>query len=309
MTHSFGHFSTYYCALAGIPMVLVDRYNPTLILEFIDRERVTALSGTPAHLIGILDHENFEEYDTSSISSVAVGGARSSPELIDKLERIWGVKTANTYGMGENIVHTITAPDDPEEKIQDTVGRPIGGAELKIVDPRDRATELPVGEVGEICFRGPTLFLGYHNQPEVTAKTRDDEGWFYTGDLGLVDEEGYLAFAGRAKEVINRGGSKIYPKEIEDVLVSHPAISDAAVVGMPDERMGEVVCAYIVPRQKGQEISAAEMGAYFESKKVMKYMIPELIISMDELPMTPTGKVRKVALQEDARKRADRKMQ
>ena len=301
MTHSFGHFITYYCVLAGIPMVLVDRYNPTLILEIIEQERVTALSGTPAHFIGLLNHENFDRYDTSSITSAGVGGARSAPELISKLEKVWGVKTGNTYGMGETIIHTMTLPDDPDEKIQDSVGRPIPGAQLKIVSQADRSVEQEPNEIGEICFRGPTLFVGYHNQPDLTAKTRDESGWFYTGDLGFVDDEGYLCFAGRAKEVINRGGSKIYPKEIEDVISAYPAVRDVAVVGMPDERMGEIVCAFVLPKDKSGSVSLNEIKAFLESEKVMKYMIPEELICLDEFPMTPTGKVRKNSLWEQAR--------
>jgi acyl-CoA synthetase (AMP-forming)/AMP-acid ligase II len=303
MTHSYGHFTTYQCALAGIPMVLVGRYRPVDVLELIQSERVTALSGTPAHLMGILEHPDFEKYDTSSIKSVGLGGARSSPELIERLERVWGSKSANTYGMGENIVHTRTMPFDPEDKILNTVGRPVLGAELKIVDPRDRSRELPPGEVGEIAFRGPTLFVGYHKQPELTAQTRDADGWFYTGDLGSVDEEGYLSFAGRAKEVINRGGSKIFPKEIEDLLSAYPKIREVAVVGMPDARLGERVCAYVVPAS-GAQVSVEELRDYLNEKKAMKYLAPEFVINIEALPMTPTGKVRKAALQEDAARRA-----
>lgn len=303
MTHSFGHFTTYYSVLGGFPMVVLDRYSPIEILKMIDGARVTQLSGTPAHLYGILCHPDFGKFDTSSIRSVAVGGARSSPELIEELRRTWGVKSANTYGMGETIVHTRTTPDDPDEKVRDSVGRPVFGAQLKIVDPNDRRRERPAGEVGEICFRGPTLFVGYHNQPARTAETRDDEGWFYTGDLGFVDADGYLCFAGRAKEVINRGGSKIYPKEIEDLLCQHPFILDAAVVGMPDERLGERVCAYVVTRG-GQEISLSEVESFFEAQKAMKYMYPELVVRLDAMPMTPTGKIQKVALQQDAERRA-----
>jgi acyl-CoA synthetase (AMP-forming)/AMP-acid ligase II len=176
------------------------------------------------------------------------------------------------------------------------------GAELKIVDPKDRSRELPANETGEICFRGPTLFVGYHKQPELTAATREDDGWFYTGDLGFVDEDGFLCFAGRAKEVINRGGSKIYPKEIEDLLSGYDRVRDVAVVGWPDERLGETVCAYIVPRDGAFTLD--ELRAHLDSQKVTKYMYPQHLVFMDEFPMTPTGKVRKASLQEDARTRA-----
>jgi acyl-CoA synthetase (AMP-forming)/AMP-acid ligase II len=302
MTHSFGHFTTYQCVLGRIPMVLVDRYRPLDVLQLIEREKVTAISGTPAHMIGVLDHPDFEKYDTSSIKSASVGGARSSPDLIDRINRVWGCKSGNTYGMGETIMHTRTMGWDPEEKQRDTVGKPMFGAELKIVDPADRARELPAGEVGEICFRGPTLFVGYHKQPELTAATRDDEGWFFTGDLGYADEDGYLCFAGRAKEIINRGGSKIYPKEIEDLLSGHPGVSDVAVVGWPDDRLGETVCAYVVP--SGEAFGIEELAAYLDALKVTKYMVPQHLVFLDEFPMTPTGKVRKASLQEDAARRA-----
>ncbi len=302
MTHSFGHFTTYQCVLGGIPMVLVDRYRPLDVLELIQREKITSISGTPAHLIGILHHPEFESFDTSSVKSVGVGGARSAPDLIDDLQRVWGVKSANTYGMGETILHTRTFPFDPPEKIRDTVGRPMFGAELKIVDPKDRTRELPPGEVGEIVFRGPTLFVGYHKQPELTAETRDDEGWFYTGDLGSADEDGYLTFAGRAKEVINRGGSKIYPNEVEDLLSGYPKVRDVAVVGWPDERLGETVCAYVIP--EGEEFSLEELATYLAGEKVTKYMFPQHLVFVEEFPMTPTGKVRKASLQEDTARRA-----
>ncbi len=136
---------------------------------------------------------------------------------------MWGVKSANTYGMGETIIHTRTMPWDPPEKLADSVGQPIFGVRAEDHRPRGRHRRaLGPGEVGDIWFRGPTLFVGYHNQPELTASTRDAEGWFRTGDRGYVDEDGYLFFAGRASEMINRGGSKIYPKAIEDLLGEHP---------------------------------------------------------------------------------------
>ena len=303
MTHSFGHFTTYQTALGGFPMVLVDRYRPLDVLELIQREHVSTLSGTPAHLIGILHHPRFAEFDTSSVKNVGVGGARSSPEFIAELEQVWSVKSANTYGLGENLAHTRTMPWDPEDKVRETVGKPLPGTELRIVDPEDRSAERSQGEIGEIVFRGPTLFLGYYRQPELTAACRDDDGWFYTGDLGSIDEDGYLHFAGRGGEVINRGGTKIYPKEIEDLLLAHPDIEDAAVVGWPDERLGEQVAAYVVPAA-GREVTLDTLRAYLVGQRVMKYKSPEHLVILEALPMTPTGKVRKVALRDDAARRS-----
>ncbi len=300
MTHSFGHFTTYQCVLGGIPMVLVDRYRPGDVLELIQRDHATSISGTPAHLIGILHHPDFASFDTSSVKSVSLGGARSSPELIEELEAVWGVKSANTYGMGENIIHTRTMPWDPEDKAAESVGQPLFGSELKIVDPDDRTRELAAGEVGDIMFRGPTLFLAYHKQPELTAETRDDDGWFVTGDRGHVDDEGYLYFAARAKEVINRGGTKIYPKVVEERLAGHPDIEDAAVVGMPDERLGERVCAYVITRG-GATVGVEQLKAYFAEQRASKSLVPEAVVVVDDFPMTPTGKVAKAALAERAR--------
>ncbi|MCC7077155.1 MAG: AMP-binding protein [Acidimicrobiia bacterium] len=303
MTHSFGHFTTYQAALGPIPMVLVDRYRPRDVLELIEREGVTSISGTPAHLYGILHHPEFASFDTTSVKNVGVGGARSSSELIEELERTWGVKSANTYGMGENILHTRTMPFDPEDKILESVGRPVFGAELRIVDPGDPTRDLPAGEVGEILFRGPTLFCGYLKQPELTAATRDGDGWFRTGDLGYVDEDGFLYFSSRAKEVINRGGTKIYPKEVEDLLTSHPDIDDAAVVAKPDPRLGETVCAYVVCRP-GHDVDTDSVAAYLTARGAMRYLVPEEILVREELPMTPTGKIRKATLVADAAARA-----
>lgn len=303
LTHSFGHFTTYQAALAGIPMVLVDRYRPDDVLELIAKEHVTSISGTPAHLYGILHHPDFASFDTSGVKSVGVGGARSSAELIDALDATWGVKSANTYGMGETILHTRTMPFDPDDKVRESVGRPVFGAELRIVDPDDRTEDLAVGEVGEILFRGPTLFCGYFRQPELTAATRDADGWFQTGDLGWVDDDGFLHFASRAKEVVNRGGTKIYPKEVEDLLVAHPDIDEAAVVGRPDARLGETVAAYVVCRD-GATVDLDAIRDFLTGRGAMRYLVPEHLVCCDALPMTPTGKVRKAALVEDAARRA-----
>jgi acyl-CoA synthetase (AMP-forming)/AMP-acid ligase II len=303
MTHSFGHFATYQVLAGGITMVLVDRYRPLDILRLIDRERVTHLSGTPAHLYGIIRHDDFAAFDTSSIRQVSVGGAASSPELAAEIAAVWPVGgVSNTYGMGENIIHTRTVPTDPEDKKLHSVGRPVPGAEVRIVDP-ETWRDLPVDTTGEIVFRGPTLCVGYHKLPERTAETRDDEGWFYTGDLGRLDGDGYLHYVGRRKEVINRGGSKIFPKEIEDLLDEHPDVASVAVVGMPDERLGEKVAAYVTTRD-GRPVDLAGVNAFLTGREVMKYNYPEVLIVLDEMPMTPTGKIHKAALSDDAATRA-----
>ncbi|MBI4517604.1 MAG: AMP-binding protein [Deltaproteobacteria bacterium] len=297
MSHSFGHLTTHQVLLRGIRMVLVEHFEPGETLHLIERERVTAISGTPAHLISLLNHPDFAKHDLTSVKSVGVGGAQCPPQLLADIKVKFGVATGNTYGMGENIVHTRTLPSDPAEVIRDTVGRPVPGAELKIFC-EDHRSETSPGTVGEIAFRGPTLFAGYYKQPELSRVTRNDDGWFFTGDLGFVDERGYLHLAGRKKDMINRGGTKIFPKEIEDLLHSHPKILKAAVIGMPDYRLGERICAYVVPRP-GETLSLDELRAYLTGLKVTKHKFPERLEVIDELPMTPTGKIKKEPLLRD----------
>jgi acyl-CoA synthetase (AMP-forming)/AMP-acid ligase II len=285
-------------------MVLIERFSPAETLRLIERERVTAISGTPAHLISLLHHPAFPATDTSSVKSVGVGGAQCPPQLMEDIETAFGVRIGNTYGMGENIVHTRTLPTDPPEVVRATVGLPVPGAELAIFSD-DHATTLGAGEVGEVAFRGPTLFLGYYKQPELTRATRNGEGWFFTGDLGFVDEQGYLHLAGRKKELINRGGTKVFPKEIEDLLHAHPKIVRAAVVGAPDYRLGERVCAY-VELMPGATLDLGELRADLLDRKVMKYLIPERLEVVDALPLTPTGKIKKAPLVADITAKLER---
>ncbi len=303
MSHSFGHLSTYQVLLRGIRMVLVERFDPGETLQIVAREGVSSISGTPAHLISLLNHPDFASTDTSSVKGVGVGGAQCPPQLMADIKQHFKVSIGNTYGMGENIVHTRTSPGDSAELIRDTVGKPVPGAELKIFAD-DHATEMPLGEVGEIAFRGPTLFLGYYKNPERTAETRNQDGWFFTGDIGFVDAEGYLHLAGRKKDMINRGGSKIYPKEVEDLLHAHPAVVRAAVVGMPDYRLGERVCAY-VELQEGASLTLDEVREFLKQQQVMMYKVPERLEIVDALPMTPTGKVKKAPLVDDIKQKIE----
>ena len=193
----------------------------------------------------------------------------------------------------------MTLPSDPPEVIFETVGRPLVamGVGLRIYDEK-REKELPQGEEGEIAFWGPTLFVGYFKMPELTKATRTEDGWFFTGDVGRVDENGCLRLGGRKKEMINRGGTKIFPLDIENLLHSHPKIERAAVLGYPDYRLGEKVGAYVVPRE-GQTITLEEITEFLNEQKVMKYKIPERLEVVKELPLTPTGKVLKRHLEKE----------
>jgi acyl-CoA synthetase (AMP-forming)/AMP-acid ligase II len=299
MSHSFGHLTTYHVLLRGIRMVLVERFDAGETLRIVERERVTALSGTPAHLISLLAHPDFPSRDLRCVKSVGVGGAACPPQLAADIERHFGVRIGNTYGMGENIIHTRTLPTDAPEVVRTTVGHPVPWAETRIVAP-DRVTDLPTGEIGEIAFRGPTLFVGYYKRPELTAASRTDDGWFFTGDLGHLDADGRLHLVGRKKDEINRGGTKIHPKEVEDLLHAHPAIQKAAVVGMPDYRLGERLCAYVELRA-GHALSLPEVRDFLVGQRVAMHKIPERLEIVDALPLTPTGKVKKDPLVADVR--------
>lgn len=304
MTHSFGHLTTHQVIFGRSRMVLVEKFSPEKILRIVAREKVTSISGTPAHLISLLEHPDFGKTDVSSVKSVGVGGAQCPEKLMQDIERIFGVKTGNTYGMGENIVHTRTLPSDPPEIVRTTVGKPVPGAELAIFDDAHEK-ELSVGEVGEVAFRGPSLFLAYFKNPRQTAATRNQDGWFFTGDAGFVDETGYLHLVGRKKELINRGGTKIFPKEIEDLLELHPKVRRAAVVGMPDYRLGEKVCAYVVPETPGDPPTIEEVAAHLDDQGLSKNKFPERIEAIDEFPLTPTGKILKRRLAEDVREKVE----
>lgn len=297
MTHTFGFVVAYDPVLNGSKIILVERYDPGEALELLERERITHMFGTPAHIIGLLHHEKFGKHDVSSMQEISIGGAPCPVELIKEIKDKIGCSVTNIYGMGETIAHTKTRKDDPPELIFESVGKPIPGTEVGIFDDT-RSFQLGVGEIGEIAYRGPFLFVCYFKDPQRTEDTRNSDGWFFTGDMGKVDEKGYLRLAGRKKDLINRGGTKIFPDDIENILHLHPKILKAAVIGMPDYRLGEKVCAYIIPK-KGESITLEEVVQFMESQKVMKYKIPERIEIVEEFPMLPSGKVKKEALRQD----------
>ncbi|MDD5222940.1 MAG: AMP-binding protein [bacterium] len=299
MTHTFGFLNTHQVVIRKITVVLMEKYSPKVALEAIQKYKVTNMSGTPAHLIGFLNHPDLNKYDLKSLRSISTGGAACPVQLINEIKEKLHCTVSNAYGMGENIVHTITLPGDPPEVVFETVGRPLTamGVGLRIYDEK-REKELPEGEEGEIAFWGPSLFVGYFKMLELTKKTRTADGWFFTGDVGRIDENGCLRLGGRKKEMINRGGTKIFPLDIENLLHSHPKIERAAVVGYPDYRLGEKVGAYVVPRE-GQNITLQEIEDFLNEQKVMKYKIPERLEIVKELPLTPTGKVLKRKLEKE----------
>jgi len=297
MTHTFGHMITYFGIISAGKIIIVEMYDPEETLKLIQKEKITYMQGTPAHLTRFLNHKDFPNYDLSSLRVFATGGAPISPELIQTFKnKLPKCGLTNWFGMGEDIVHTYTKLDDPPEILINTVGKPSPGSEIKIVN--EKREEVKTGEVGEICYRGANMFLGYYKNRERTEETRSSDGWFYTGDEGLVDEQGYLRLRGRKKEVINRGGTKIFPLTVENVLCFHPKVASVVVVGMPDPELGERVCAYIVTKG-GQEITVDEIKSYMQEKGMSRYEIPERIELRPQFPMLPSGKIDRSALRKE----------
>jgi fatty-acyl-CoA synthase len=267
-------------------------------LRAVHAERCTALYGVPTMYIAILSHPDFAETDLSSLRTGIMSG---SPCPVEYMKRVVSEmhmdEVTISYGMTETSpVSTHTRVDASLERRTSTVGTPQPHVEIKIVDPETGLT-VPRGQTGELCARGYLVMRGYWNQPDKTAEVIDEAGWMHTGDLATMDEEDYLNIVGRLKDMVIRGGENIYPREIEEFLYSHPDIADVQVVGVPDAKYGEELCAWIRMRE-GREPITAESLRGFCADKLAHYKIPRYVRLTDEFPMTITGKIRKVAMRE-----------
>ncbi len=291
---NWGLFNVLQALHAGCRLVLQDLFRPEEALALIERERVTHLCCAPAHLVAMLNVPGLERYDLASLEVMMTGGASCPIEVIREVrERLPG-QLLEMYGMLEcgTQAHTLLT-DDPEE-VCGTVGRPVPEMGIRVVD--DRGEDLAAGEVGEILTCGPSVTIGYYNNPEANRESFTADGWFHTGDQGSFDEQGNLRIVGRKKEMIIRGGANIHPREVEEVLYQHPKVLDAAIVGIPDHRLGERVCACIVPRA-GERVTFEELVAFLRDR-IARYKVPELMQTLEDLPRTPTGKVRKGPLRD-----------
>ncbi|HEV8298235.1 MAG TPA: AMP-binding protein [Acidimicrobiales bacterium] len=276
--------------------VLVDRFDPELVLRLAESERATFLGGVPTMLIGLIEQPDFARRDLSSLRVVLSGGASVAPELVTHIEQALGVKFLVAFGQTEANGHVCqTRPTDTPQDKAETIGRPLPFIELSVQDPASRAT-VPIGAVGELCVRHPLVMAGYFDDPVATAAAIDADGWLHTGDLGALDERGQVRFAGRLKEVIVRGGENIHPREIEDVLFLHPAVGEAAVIGVPDERWGEQLAAY-VRLHAGATATAEDLRGHLRAL-LAPQKVPVHWTFVDELPHTASGKVQKFALLE-----------
>jgi long-chain acyl-CoA synthetase len=277
------------CVRFAATMSLVPRFDPTTALEVMQRDRVTVFEGVPTMYIALLAHPRRKDYDLSALRVGVSGGAPIPAEVIDEFEREFGIVILEGYGLSET-ASTTTFNVSAEERRVYSVGKPIYGVEVQIWDGQDRP--LPPGRehVGEIVVRGVNVMKGYHGRPEATAEAMAG-GWFHTGDLGYLDVDGFLFVVDRKKELIIRGGYNVYPREVEDVLYTHPAVAQAAVVGIPDDRLGQEVTAFVMLRPE-HRVTETELIAYVR-ERVASYKYPRSIEFRDQLPMNATGKILK----------------
>jgi long-chain acyl-CoA synthetase len=282
--------------LFGGKLVIMHKWDPGRALELIERERVTTFGGVPAMVMQVLDHPDFDKRDLSSVKSVGYGGAPAPPELVRRIkEHFPGGNASNGYGLTEtSSVTTMNAGDDYVRK-PDSVGPPVPVCDVKVVgEESDEA--LPIGDVGELWIAGPNVVRGYWNKPEATAATFTD-GWLRTGDVARIDDEGFVYIVDRAKDMVIRGGENVYCVEVESVLYEHPAVADAAVIGIPHEVLGEEVGA-VVQVRAGFEVSEEDLRS-FVAGRLAAFKVPVRVWFWDEpLPRNPAGKILKRDLRE-----------
>ncbi len=291
--HSFGQTCTMNAAVRGAATItLLPRFDPGRALEIIARDRCSLFEGVPTMYGALLNHPDRDSYDVTCLRICVSGGASLPVEVLRGFEEAFGCKVLEGYGLSETSpVASFNHPD--RERKPGSIGTPIEGVEMKVVD--DDGREVPTGEVGEILIRGHNVMKGYWRQPEATAEAIKD-GWFATGDMARVDEDGYFFIVDRKKELIIRGGYNVYPREVEEVLYEHPAVREAAVVGVPHDELGEEIGAAVALKE-GADADAEALQA-FVKEQVAGYKYPRRIWFVDELPKGPTGKIlkREIAL-------------
>jgi fatty-acyl-CoA synthase len=288
------------CTTHGATMVIPgEAYDPVAVMETVQRERCTSLYGVPTMFIGELEHPRFKEFDFSTLRTGIMAGSPCPVEVMKKVQTIMHIPEMTiAYGMTETSpASTQCATDDPLEKRVATVGKVHPHVEIKVVDPATGAI-VPRGEAGELCSRGYLVMRGYWNNEEATRQAIDPARWMHTGDLATMDEDGYLNIVGRIKDMIIRGGENIYPREVEEFLYTHPDIADVQVIGVPSEKYGEEVMAWVKLRE-GSTATGDELAAWCNGK-IASYKIPRHWKFVDGFPMTVTGKVQKFKMREVA---------
>ncbi|HHU7518450.1 TPA: medium-chain fatty-acid--CoA ligase [Escherichia coli] len=286
--------------LIGARSVLLDIFTPDACLALLEQQRCTCMLGATPFVYDLLNLLEKQPADLSALRFFLCGGTTIPKKVARECQRL-GIKLLSVYGSTESSPHAVVNLDDPLSRFMHTDGYAAAGVEIKVVN--DARKTLPPGCEGEEASRGPNVFMGYFDEPELTARALDEEGWYYSGDLCRMDEAGYIKITGRKKDIIVRGGENISSREVEDILLQHPKIHDACVVAMPDERLGERSCAYVVLKAPHHSLSLEEVVAFFSRKRVAKYKYPEHIVVIEKLPRTASGKIQKFLLRKDIMRR------
>lgn len=288
--------------LIGARSVLLDIFTPDACLALLEQQRCTCMLGATPFVYDLLNVLEKQPADLSALRFFLCGGT-TIPKKVARECQQRGIKLLSVYGSTESSPHAVVNLDDPLSRFMHTDGYAAAGVEIKVVD--DARKTLPPGCEGEEASRGPNVFMGYFDEPELTARALDEEGWYYSGDLCRMDEAGYIKITGRKKDIIVRGGENISSREVEDILLQHPKIHDACVVAMSDERLGERSCAYVVLKAPHHSLSLEEVVAFFSRKRVAKYKYPEHIVVIEKLPRTASGKIQKFLLRKDILQRLE----
>ena len=289
------------CTSHGATMVIpAPAFDPEVTLRAIAEERCTAVYGVPTMFIAMQSHPTFAEHDLSSLRTGIMAGSTCPVEVMKRcVEDMHMAEASIAYGMTETSpVSCQTRVDDDLERRTATIGRVHPHVEIKVVDPVTGEV-VPRGEPGEFCTRGYSVMLGYWDDPDKTAEAIDADGWMHTGDLAVMREDGYCTIVGRIKDMVIRGGENIYPREIEEFLHTHPDVEDVQVVGVPDEKYGEELCAWVRLRAGAEPLDADAVRA-FATGRLAHYKIPRYVMVVEEFPMTVTGKVRKVEMRQES---------
>jgi cyclohexanecarboxylate-CoA ligase len=273
---------------------LMARWSPEDALATIERERITFMIGPPTFFVGLMSAPGFAPRRVESLRLISSGGAGVTAAFVEQASEAFGARVKRTYGSTEAPTVTTSTPRDPAERARQTDGRVTGAADLRVTDP-DTGHPRRAGEVGELWLRGPELFVGYADDEQTGAAIQ--RGWFRTGDLATVDADGWLTIVGRMKDVIIRAGENIAAAEVEGILEAHPDVRQAAVVGEPDTRLGERVCAFVVT---SAPFDLAECRTWFEKQGAAVFKTPERVVELDELPLLAAGKPDRAALKQRA---------
>jgi fatty-acyl-CoA synthase len=289
------------CSSHGSTMVIpAPGFDPAATLRACAQERCTSLYGVPTMFIAMLDEPGFSGYDLSGLRTGIMAGSPCPAEVMKRVMELMHMREVSiAYGMTETSpVSTQTAADDPVDQRVGSVGRVHPWVEVKVIDPGTGATLARGDAAGELCTRGYSVMAGYWEDPDRTAEAIDSERWMHTGDLATMDEEGYVAIVGRIKDLVIRGGENVYPRELEEFLYGHPEIADVQVIGVPDERYGEELMAWVI-RREGSDLDEEAVRGFCRGR-ISHYKVPRYVRFVDDFPMTVTGKVQKFKMREVA---------